>query len=53
MGTAPGGVQLAFTLGFVLIISTVVIFLRDLRHVLPILLQLGIFATPVAYADGA
>jgi ABC-type polysaccharide/polyol phosphate export permease len=42
-------IQLAFTLGFVLIISTVVIFLRDLKHVLPILLQLGIFATPVAY----
>jgi len=38
-----------FVSGYVLIISTVVIFLRDLKHVLPILLQLGIFATPVAY----
>jgi ABC-2 type transport system permease protein/lipopolysaccharide transport system permease protein len=27
----------------------VLVFLRDLRHVLPIILQLGLFATPVAY----
>jgi ABC-2 type transport system permease protein/lipopolysaccharide transport system permease protein len=29
--------------------SAVLVFLRDLRHVLPIILQLGLFATPVAY----
>lgn len=42
-------VQLAFTMGVALIISSIVIYLRDLRHVLPIALQLGLFATPVAY----
>jgi ABC-type polysaccharide/polyol phosphate export permease len=42
-------VQLAFTLGVALIISSIVVYLRDLRHVLPVLLQLGLFATPVAY----
>jgi len=42
-------VQLSFTMGVALIISSVVIYLRDLRHVLPIALQLGLFATPVAY----
>ena len=42
-------VQVAFTLGVTLITSAVVVYLRDLRHALPILLQLGLFATPVAY----
>jgi ABC-type polysaccharide/polyol phosphate export permease len=42
-------VQVAFTLGVAFIISSIVIYLRDLRHVLPIALQLGLFATPVAY----
>ena len=42
-------VQVAFTFGLTLIISAVLVFFRDLRHVLPILLQLGLFATPVAY----
>jgi ABC-type polysaccharide/polyol phosphate export permease len=42
-------VQVAFTLGVALITSAVVVYLRDLRHALPILLQLGLFATPVAY----
>lgn len=42
-------VQVAFTLGVVLIVSAVLVYLRDLRHALPILLQLGLFATPVAY----
>lgn len=43
-------VQVAFTLGVVLAISSMVVYLRDLRHVLPIILQLGLFATPVAYS---
>jgi ABC-2 type transport system permease protein/lipopolysaccharide transport system permease protein len=42
-------VQLAFTFGVVLLVSVVVVYLRDLRHALPILLQFGLFATPVAY----
>jgi ABC-type polysaccharide/polyol phosphate export permease len=42
-------VQLAFTFGVTLIISAWLVYFRDLRHVLPIALQLGLFATPVAY----
>jgi ABC-type polysaccharide/polyol phosphate export permease len=42
-------VQVAFTFGVTLVMSAVLVFLRDLRHVLPIILQLGLFATPVAY----
>ena len=42
-------VQLAFTFGVTLIMSAFLVFFRDLRHVLPIALQLGLFATPVAY----
>lgn len=42
-------VQFAFTLGATLLTSAVIVYLRDLRHALPILLQLGLFATPVAY----
>jgi ABC-2 type transport system permease protein/lipopolysaccharide transport system permease protein len=43
-------VQVAFTFGITLVMSAVLVFLRDLRHVLPIILQLGLFATPVAYS---
>jgi ABC-2 type transport system permease protein/lipopolysaccharide transport system permease protein len=42
-------VQVGFTVGIVLIISSVLVYLRDLRQALPILLQLGVFASPVAY----
>jgi ABC-2 type transport system permease protein/lipopolysaccharide transport system permease protein len=42
-------VQLAFTLGFSLIVSIVVVYLRDLRQIAPIIIQIGLFATPVAY----
>jgi len=42
-------VQVAFTFGVTLVISALLVFFRDLRHVLPIALQLGLFATPVAY----
>jgi ABC-type polysaccharide/polyol phosphate export permease len=42
-------VQVAFTFGVTMIISASLVFFRDLRHVLPIALQLGLFATPVAY----
>jgi ABC-type polysaccharide/polyol phosphate export permease len=42
-------VQVAFTFGVTLIASAILVFFRDLRHALPIILQLGLFATPVAY----
>jgi ABC-type polysaccharide/polyol phosphate export permease len=42
-------IQVAFTLGVTLVVSAILVYLRDLRHVLPVLLQLGLFATPVAY----
>jgi ABC-type polysaccharide/polyol phosphate export permease len=42
-------VQVAFTLGITLLTSGIIVYLRDLRHALPVLLQIGLFATPVAY----
>src|SRR5206468_1932095 len=40
---------LLFTTGAGLFASSVVVYLRDLRYGVPILLQLGLFATPIAY----
>ena len=42
-------VQVAFTTGVTLLVSALVVYVRDLRQALPLLLQLGLFATPVAY----
>jgi ABC-2 type transport system permease protein/lipopolysaccharide transport system permease protein len=42
-------VQFTFTLGVVFVVSAIVVFVRDLRQALPLMLQLGLFATPVAY----
>jgi ABC-2 type transport system permease protein/lipopolysaccharide transport system permease protein len=42
-------VQLAFTVGITVVTSIIVVYFRDLRHLIPILLQIGLFATPVAY----
>lgn len=42
-------VQFAFTIGVVLIVSSAMVYVRDLRHALPLFLQIGLFATPVAY----
>jgi ABC-type polysaccharide/polyol phosphate export permease len=42
-------IQVAFTLGVTLLVSVVVVYLRDLRHALPLILQLGLFVTPVAF----
>jgi ABC-type polysaccharide/polyol phosphate export permease len=42
-------VQVAFTVGVVLLVSSLLVYLRDLRHLLSIGLQLALFATPVAY----
>jgi ABC-2 type transport system permease protein/lipopolysaccharide transport system permease protein len=42
-------VQLVFTLAVTLAVAAITVHLRDLRHALSILLQLGLFITPVAY----
>jgi ABC-2 type transport system permease protein/lipopolysaccharide transport system permease protein len=42
-------ILVAWTVAITLIVSVVTVYLRDLRHALPVLLQVGIFATPVAY----
>jgi ABC-2 type transport system permease protein/lipopolysaccharide transport system permease protein len=42
-------VLVAFTLGVTLAVSAVVVFMRDLRLVLPLVIQLGLFVTPVIY----
>jgi ABC-2 type transport system permease protein/lipopolysaccharide transport system permease protein len=60
-GVAPQGtaiwvpvlllVQVTFTLGVTLILSAVLVYFRDLRQALPMALQLGLVATPVAYGS--
>jgi ABC-type polysaccharide/polyol phosphate export permease len=47
------GVMYAWTIAVSLIVATAVVYLRDLRHLLPIVLQVGIIATPVAYSFDA
>ncbi|MEV4614631.1 ABC transporter permease [Kitasatospora sp. NPDC049258] len=42
-------IQLAFTYGVALVLAVAVVYLRDVRHLLPIITQMGVFATPVAY----
>jgi ABC-2 type transport system permease protein/lipopolysaccharide transport system permease protein len=42
-------VQVAFTLAIVMMLSIFIVYLRDLRHLLPIMLQFGLLGTPVAY----
>ncbi|MGH9023204.1 MAG: ABC transporter permease [Acidimicrobiia bacterium] len=42
-------IQIGFTVGLTLFVSGILVYLRDLRQALPIMLQLGLFATPVAY----
>jgi ABC-2 type transport system permease protein/lipopolysaccharide transport system permease protein len=38
-----------FTLGATLAVSALLVYLRDLRHVLPLLIQFALLVTPVAY----
>ncbi|MGI9119620.1 MAG: ABC transporter permease [Acidimicrobiales bacterium] len=40
----------AFTLGVTLIVSVLTVYFRDLRQAIPIILPLGLFATPVAFS---
>lgn len=42
-------VQVAFTTAVCLGISAIVVYVRDVKNVLPLVLQIGLFATPVAY----
>jgi ABC-2 type transport system permease protein/lipopolysaccharide transport system permease protein len=43
-------VMLAFTIGVTLFAAGVLIYLRDVRYVVPLAVQVGMFATPVAYS---
>lgn len=42
-------IQLAFTAGLTMALAAVIVYVRDIRQVLPMILQLGLFATPVGY----
>jgi ABC-type polysaccharide/polyol phosphate export permease len=42
-------IQLMFTLGIVFILSSLVVYLRDLRYAMVLILQVGFFATPILY----
>lgn len=44
-------VELCFAAGVTLLTAAVLVYLRDLRYALPLLLQVGLFATPVAYGS--
>jgi len=53
-GTAPLAivpilVLFVFTASLTVLISGLVVYLRDVRHLLPLVLQVGLFATPVAW----
>jgi ABC-2 type transport system permease protein/lipopolysaccharide transport system permease protein len=43
-------VQVTFTVGLTLALASLVVYLRDLRQILPMALQFGLFATPVAFS---
>jgi len=43
-------VQIVYSIGLVLLLSSVVVYLRDLQATIPLALQLGLFATPVAWS---
>jgi ABC-2 type transport system permease protein/lipopolysaccharide transport system permease protein len=42
-------VQIILTIGVSFFIAIVVVFVRDIRHALPLFLQVGLLVTPVAY----
>jgi ABC-type polysaccharide/polyol phosphate export permease len=41
--------QVVYTFAVVLLVSAVVVYVRDIRNGLPLLVQLGLFVTPIAY----
>jgi ABC-2 type transport system permease protein/lipopolysaccharide transport system permease protein len=43
-------VLLVFTVGVTVFAAAVLVYLRDVRYVVPLLVQIGLFATPVAYS---
>lgn len=59
-GYAPGlaalwvpvliAVEVMFTVGMALFTASILIYLRDVRYIIPMIVQVGLFATPVAYA---
>jgi ABC-type polysaccharide/polyol phosphate export permease len=42
-------VVLAFTIGVTMVISAITVYMRDLRVLLPLVVQFGLFFTPIAY----
>lgn len=42
-------VELVFVVAAILLLSILIVYVRDLRNVIPFILQLGLFATPVVY----
>lgn len=42
-------IQIEVAMGAALLLSASVVYFRDIRHMLPLLMQMGMFATPVAY----
>jgi ABC-type polysaccharide/polyol phosphate export permease len=42
-------ILVVFSLAVALLVSSLIVYVRDLRQALPLVLQLGLFATPVAY----
>jgi ABC-2 type transport system permease protein/lipopolysaccharide transport system permease protein len=42
-------ILLCFTVGVSMFISAITVYVRDMRHALPLMLQLGLFLTPVIY----
>ena len=42
-----------FTLGVTLAVSAIVVYMRDLRLVLPLVIQMGLFVTPVVYGSSS
>lgn len=43
-------IEVAFTMGVTLMVAGLVVHVRDIRHVLPVVLQMGIMATPVIWS---
>jgi ABC-2 type transport system permease protein/lipopolysaccharide transport system permease protein len=42
-------VEVVFTIGTTLLLAALVVHLRDLKYVVPLIVQMGLFATPIAY----
>jgi ABC-2 type transport system permease protein/lipopolysaccharide transport system permease protein len=46
-------VLVMFTVGVTLAVSAILVYMRDLRLALPLLIQVGLFVTPVVYGTGS